>query len=136
MIDKLINLLKLQEQKLNGLLKLLEKQYDLIMNEKVFELEAIVDELKVNGKEIAKLEVDRKNLIGNIEIKQYIEDANSKELTENYETIKQTLSKVVEQKETNDLLLKQRLLFTNKMLAILTPDRQIKTYNSYGGLIK
>lgn len=136
MIDKLINLLKLQEQKLKELLKLLEKQYDLIMKEKVFELEAIVDELKVNGKEIAKLEVDRKKLIGNIEIKEYIKNSNSMELKESYEKIKQTLSKAVEQKEINELLLKQRLLFTNKMLALINPNRQIKTYNSYGGLIK
>lgn len=136
MTDQLTELLKFQEQKLKELLELLEKQHHLIIKEEAFELESIVEELKIKSQQIAKLELDRRNLIGNIQIKDYIENSDNKDLKESYKKIQQTLNKTIEQKDTNDLLLKQQLLFTNKMLTLLNPDRQIKTYNSYGGLMK
>ncbi|WP_294379276.1 flagellar export chaperone FlgN [uncultured Clostridium sp.] len=46
------------------------------------------------------------------------------------------LQDAVEKKNTNELLLKQQLIFTNKMLNIINPDKEAKTYNSYGNLSK
>ena len=51
-----------------------------------------------------------------------------------YEKVKEVLNEIILQKETNSLLLKQELVFTNKMLNVINPDREIKTYNSFGGL--
>ena len=46
------------------------------------------------------------------------------------------LINVKNKKDTNDILLKQQLIFTNKMLNILNPNNELKTYNSYGTLKK
>ena len=67
---------------------------------------------------------------------QFVSEQNNKELEKAYESIKNTLDEVKIKKETNDILLKQRLSFNSRMLAILNPSREIKTYNSYGSLKK
>ncbi len=44
------------------------------------------------------------------------------------------LESIKHQNETNDLLIKQQLVFTNRMLNIINPKREKGTYNSYGRL--
>ena len=74
--------------------------------------------------------------MGNSSLTQFVSEQNNEELKEAYENIKKTLDEVKAKKETNDILIKQRLSFNSRMLAILNPSREIKTYNSYGGLRK
>jgi len=134
MINELIKLIQNQEEDLKNLLELLETQYTMIMSKDVFGLEGLVDKINECGKKIAQEEVRRRKLIGNQEITDVINKSNNKELQELYSEIKSTLSEVVSKKETNDMLLKQQIIFNNKMIALMNPSREIKTYNSYGNL--
>lgn len=134
MINELIKLMQSQEEELKILLELLETQYKMIMSKDVFGLEGLVDKINKSGKKIAKQEIERRNILGDNGITEVVNNSNNEELRENYNNIKRTLNSVISQKETNDILLKQQIIFNNKMLEIINPRREIKTYNSYGNL--
>lgn len=134
MINELIKLMQSQNNELKELRELLETQYNMIMSKDVFGLEGLVDKINECGKRIAKEEVKRRNLIGNEGITEVVNDSDNEELKESYNNIKTILNSVLLQKETNDMLLKQQIIFNNKMLALINPSREIKTYNSYGNL--
>ncbi|MCE5220779.1 MAG: flagellar protein FlgN [Clostridium sp.] len=134
MINELINLMQNQNEELQKLLELLETQYKMIMSKDVFGLEGLVDKINECGKKIAQEEVNRRKLIGDESIKEIVSNSDNEELKEVFGKIQSTLNNVVLKKETNDMLLKQQILFNNKMLQIINPSREIKTYNSYGNL--
>lgn len=134
MINELIELIKIQSEDLKKLLMLLEIQYKMIMNKDVFGLESLVDKINECGKRIAQEEVQRRKLIGEESIKGIVYNSDNDEVKEVYRKIQDLLNKVILRKETNDVLLKQQIVFNNKMLQILNPSRENKTYNSYGNL--
>jgi len=134
MINELIKLIQSQEEDLKKLLELLETQYKMIMSKDVFGLEGLVDKINECGKRIAQEEVKRRNLIGEESIVEIVNKSNNEELMKTYAEIKTTLNDVIFKKETNEALLKQQIIFNNKMLALINPNREIKIYNSYGNL--
>lgn len=134
MINELIKLIQSQEEELRRLLELLETQYKMIMSKDVFGLEGLVDKINESGKKIAKQEIERRNLTGEKNIKDIIYNSNNDKLKELYGKIQTTLNNTIMKKETNEMLLKQQIVFNNKMLDIINPRREIKTYNSYGNL--
>ena len=125
-----------QEKHLKQLYELLDIQKDFIINKDVFGLEGIVDKINECSKKIAREEVARRNLLNNKSLKEVVLNSNNDELKTAYIKISDTVRDVVNKKDTNELLLKQQLIFTNKMLNIMNPDKEIKTYNSYGSLKK
>lgn len=136
MTEELIILIKSQSEELEELLKLLETQYKMIMEKDVFGLEGLVDKLNECSKRIAQSEMNRRKLLGNESISELVKNSNNIQLKDNYSNIQDVLNKVMLQKDTNDLLLKQQIMFNNKMINIINPNREIKTYNSYGNLSK
>lgn len=136
MINELIKLIQSQEEDLKELLELLETQYKMIMSKDVFGLEGLVDKINECGKRIAQEEVTRRKLLGEESISEVVNSSKNEELKQAYSNIQITLKKVIQIKETNDIILKQKLMFTNKMLNIMNPNREIKIYNSYGNLSK
>lgn len=136
MISELIQLMKLQREDLKSLLMLLDIQYKMIMDRDIFGLESLVDRVNECGKLIAEKEVQRRKLLGGESIKTIIKQSSDEQLKEAYSNIRETLNKVVAKKETNEILLKQGLVFNNKMLTLFNPSREIKTYTSYGSLSK
>lgn len=136
MVNKLMGLMKEQETHLSQLLVLLQVQKEMIMKKDAFGLEGLVDKLNDCSKKIAKKEVDRRRLLGDNSLINIVSTSNNSELKNIYKKIRVTLNNVIEQKDTNNILLKQELIFTNKMLNVINPDREIKTYNSLGGLRK
>ena len=134
MINELIKLMTSQEEDLKKLLDLLETQYMMIMSKDVFGLEGLVDKINKCGKRIAEEEVKRRKLIGTENMLDIVNKSNNKELKDGYIKIQTTLNEVISKKETNDILLKQQIIFNNKMIAFMNPSREIKTYNSYGNL--
>jgi flagellar biosynthesis/type III secretory pathway chaperone len=134
MINELIKLIQSQEEDLKKLLELLETQYKMIMSKDVFGLEGLVDKINECGKRIAQEEVKRRKLIGEDDITKIINKSDNEELKKAYNDIKFTLNEIIFKKETNDVLLKQQIIFNNKMLTFINPSREIKTYNSYGNL--
>lgn len=136
MVNELIKLMQDQNNDLKELQELLETQYKMIMSKDVFGLEGLVDKINECGKRIAKEEVQRRNLTGEDSIKEIVNNSNNEELKQVFSKIQVTLNDVVLKKETNDILLKQQILFNTKMLNLMNPSRTIKTYNSYGNLSK
>lgn len=134
MSNKLYEVITLEEKKLRELLSLLDKQYNLILNRDIFGMEAIVEEIKVKNKEVAEIEVNRRRVLGNTSIKDYILNSNNSNLDNSYRSIQKLLNEMILQKDTNELLIKQQLSFTNKMLNLINPKKEIATYNSYGSI--
>lgn len=134
MIEKIIKIINDEQKALEDLLMLLKMQYDLLMKQDAFSLEGIIDKINASSKTLAKYELDRRNLLGKQSFKEFVAASNSDELKASYEKVKNTLQKTSMQKETNDILVKQKLMFTNKMLAIMNPNREASTYNSYGNI--
>ena len=136
MEKELIKVMENQKVQLEKLLILLQVQKDMIMKKDTFGLEGLVDKLSDCSKRIAQEEVARRKVLGEYSLVDIVSKCNNNQLKHLYEELKEILNKVIFQKETNSLLLKQELVFTNKMLNVINPDREIKTYNSFGGLRK
>lgn len=134
MINELTIVIKNEGEALKKLLSLLEKQYKHVMKKEVFELEALVDEIKLVNKEVAQAEVERRKLVGQRSMREIMNTSNDEELDNSYREINRIILAVKQQKETNELLIRQQMSFNNQILNIINPRREIKTYNSYGNL--
>ncbi|SHE57787.1 flagellar protein FlgN [Clostridium fallax] len=133
MLYVLIDTLKEEEKSLRKLLGLLDEQYKFIMANDVFKLEDVVGKIKLCNKEVAEYEVKRRNSLNGYSMKDVILKSKNVELENKYRDIKKLLHEVILQKETNELLIKQQLSMTNRLLSIINPNREVKTYNSIGG---
>lgn len=134
MINNLRDILYDEEKELKELLILLDKQYKLIIAKDIFGMESIVEDIKQKNKDVAEIEVSRRRLLGNQSIKEVILNSKDEELENGYRRIQNLLNEMILQKDTNDLLIKQQLSFTNKLLNLINPKRNIPTYNSYGSI--
>lgn len=132
MIVELTNVISSQRSALNELLGKLDEQYKLIMKKDIFGLEGIVEEIQLCNKKVAEHEVARRKLTGNNSIRMIVDDSGSDELDREYREIQKILHMITLQKETNDVLIKQGLSYTNRILAIINPKRENGVYNSYG----
>lgn len=132
MVQAVIDVIKVEEGVLQKLLILLEKQYSLIIKKDVFQLESLTEEIRLCNKEVAEVEVRRRKILGNRNMKEYVASLNSYELDMGYRSIKRKLEEINTQKETNELLIKQQLSYVNQMLNIINPRRETNVYNSYG----
>ena len=72
--------------------------------------------------------------MGERSMRELIEEMNDAFIKEIYRDIRHTIEGLTTQKETNDVMLKQKLSFTNSMLEALKPknNKRAGTYNSYG----
>ncbi|QGU95053.1 flagellar protein FlgN [Clostridium bovifaecis] len=137
---QLNELMTLQLQALGTLLQLLEEQHLYIVKNDVFSMEAVVGKIQSCNQQVAAMEIKRREITkGLLEDKTFsklIEELDDKELEKNFTNIRKMLEEVRIQKDTNEVLIKQGLSFTNRMLMILNPDRQAKTYNGYGKITR
>lgn len=131
---ELTEVLNKERAALDKLLLLLDEQYRSIMNKDIFNLEALVDRINQANKEIAQIEINRRKIVGKGKMREVVAKLNNRELEKEYFEIRKTINSVSKQKDTNDLLIKQRLSYTNQLLNIINPRRDYKTYNSYGNL--
>ncbi|WP_027633894.1 flagellar protein FlgN [Clostridium hydrogeniformans] len=136
MKEALKKILNEEEEGLKQLLKLLEEQYNFIIKKDVFKLESMVDKIKLCNKNIAEIEVRRREVLGKLSMKDYINSSEDEELKNLYSNINSLIHNLTIQKDSNDLLIKQNLSFVNKMLAYINPERSAPTYNSYGKVRK
>lgn len=132
MKDKLKRILMHETLALETLLKSLDEQYLNLINNEAFKLEVIVAQIDNNCREIAKWEVERRSLLGDKEISSVIREIGDRQLDIDYRSIKKLIAEVQVQKESNEMLIKQGLGFTTKVLSILNPDRTPKTYKPNG----
>lgn len=132
MKDKLASIMKSEKTAIADLLNLLEEQHKYILTNDTFNLDAIVGKIKNASIEIAKHEMERRNLTGDAPMSQVIRELNDKCLENLLYEVRGLLENVKVQKETNELLIKQSLVLVNKMLNYINPNREVKTYNGYG----
>lgn len=122
-----------QRKLFKELLNLLDEQYDLILGKDATLLDKIARKLENVSRDIAKLEIQRRNIVGsNSSMRSLVEKSDDKNIKEAYEEIRQTIKMIELQKESNQTLLKQRLFFNKKMLNVLKPSQGIGTYNYSG----
>lgn len=121
---------------LDELLKLMEEQHLYVVKNDVFNMESVVEKIKLCNKKVASLELKRRAITNHFttekSLPQFLEELNNEELSSNYKKIQAILEELRLQKDTNEMLLKQGIGFVNNMLILLNPDRQAKTYNGYG----
>ena len=136
MKEKLNNVIIQEIEAIGNLLVELEEQHRCIVVNDIFGLEACVNKIKEANKSIAHMEVERRSLTENRSMRAIIEEFRDMELEKNFYKINNLLQEVVLQKDTNELLIKQGLSFTNRILNVLNPVREIKTYNANGKVKK
>lgn len=118
---------------LKNLLNLLDEQYDYIINKDIIKMDKIAIKLDEASKELAKIEIQRRNIMGNeVNMREVVELCDDENIKRAYEEITNTIRMIELQKEANDTLIKQRLFFTKKMINFIKPSKDIGVYNSYG----
>ncbi len=134
-MDSGLKIIIFEEKKiLQELMELLDKQYNLILSNEVLELDKLNEDIELIGKKLATIEIKRRDIVKDNNFKELIENSNDKHIEDVYEKIKSLLRNIELQKDTNHTLIKQRLFFTNKMINVINPSKNIGTYNSYGNV--
>ena len=112
---------------LKNLLTLLDEQYDYIINKDIIKMD------KIASKELAKIEIQRRNIMGSeTSMKDAVSNCDDENIKSAYEEIVSTIKMVEIQKQSNETLIKQRLFFTKKMINFIKPNKDIGVYNAYG----
>ena len=115
-------------------LELLDKQNSLIMKNDAIKLEMVAEEIKVANRDIAEFEVEKRKLLNGQNFKEVIFQSGDAELENLFREMRKKVDLLRLQNETNSMLIKQQLSYTNRMLMILNPNREAKIYNSYGNM--
>lgn len=121
-----------EKKALDTLLLKLEKQHEYVVKNDVFNMDAIVRDINESLREIAKIEMERRNITQGEAMGKIIEELKDEELENEYRKVKKLLQEIQLQKSINDTLIRQSLSFTNKMIQYLNPDRSVKTYGAHG----
>jgi flagellar biosynthesis/type III secretory pathway chaperone len=121
---------------ISKLLEALEKQHSCLVKSDAVTLESCVKEIEECNRSIAAIEVKRRELTKGRAMSEVVKELDDADIEDNYIRIKGLLEEVRVQKDSNELLIKQGLGFTNKLLNILNPSRTPKTYNSYGKITR
>lgn len=121
-----------QKKILQNLLKLLDEQYNLVLNKDVIALGKIAEDIEEEGKKLATIEIKRRNIASEEEFNNFIKNTEDEHITNVYNEMKELLTNLQKQKDINNTLIKQRLFFTNKMINVIKPSKSVNTYNAYG----
>lgn len=122
-----------QRKLFKKLLDLLDEQHEFIINKEVTKMDKIAKDLENISRDIAKLEIQRRNIISEgVSMSSLVVSCDDDKIKEAYEEIKSNIKMIELQKEANQTLLKQRLFFTKKMMNVIKPNQGIGTYNAYG----
>ncbi len=122
-----------QKDLFEELLKLLDDQYEFLIGNDPMKVDKVARDLDDVSKEIAKIEIQRRKVMGTeTKVSEVVDRLNDEETNESYEKIQTLLTSIQKQKEANDELLKNKMFFAKKMLNMLNPQGQQKTYNAYG----
>jgi flagellar biosynthesis/type III secretory pathway chaperone len=123
---------------LSKMLNLLDEQYKYILEKDIKKLNEIVKDLEDTSRELASLEIKRRSIVSeDMSMKSIVDESNDEHFQEAYKDIVSTIKMVELQKETNDILIKQELFFTKKMINFIKPNnKNANTYNAYGQIKK
>lgn len=122
MRDKIFGIMDREHDALENLLNLLEEQHRYIASDSLLEMEECVKKIQSASKNIAEIEMERRSLLGDTSMKTVVDKSGDSQISELYKDIRRQLEALTMQKETNDLILKQKLSFTNQLLNTLKPN--------------
>ncbi|MGL5693693.1 MAG: flagellar protein FlgN [Peptostreptococcaceae bacterium] len=125
-----------EKNMLQELLNLLDDQYKLILEKDLLKIQNVSNYLDNVGKKIASIELKRREHTKNKDFKEIVYECDDEHVKETYESIKSLLNDIQKQKEVNEILIKQQLFFTGKMINAIKPSKNIGVYNSYGNVGK
>ncbi len=134
MDKKLVDIIINETNALENLLALLQEQYLYIMKKDVFSIEEVIEKIKLSNQQIAQEEVNRRKLVRNKPMREIINESKNEDLVDEYRKVKKIITLVKQQKETNELLIKQQIGFNTQILNLINPRRDVKTYTSMGNL--
>lgn len=132
MIKELNNIIMEEYKALKALLQVLDEQFQYLTKREIFSLANIHEKIEQCSKEVARFEVERRKITNGEAMSKIVSSLKDEILENNYRDIKKLLEEIQLQKDTNELLIRQNLGFTNQMLNFLNPDKTPKTYNGYG----
>lgn len=132
MKEKLIAIMEGEKEAIKKLLSLLEEQHKYILSNDAFNLDAIVEKIRSASIDISRYETERRRLTGDTPMSEFVSKLNDENIDKLLNEVKMIIESANIQKETNELLIKQSLVFVNKMLNYINPNREIRTYNAYG----
>lgn len=128
-----LKLVIFEEKKLlQELLVLLDEQHEAVISKDLMRLEKLTKSIEIAGKNIAAVEIKRRELVKDNSFSELIENSEDNHIKEVYKEIRVILKNLETQKEINNILIKQNLFFTTKMINVIKPSKSIGTYNSYG----
>lgn len=136
MLKDLKEILKDEINIVKSLLNLLEEQHSYLVNQEVFNLDGIIPKIQDLSKSLALIESKRRNIVDNKPMTQVLNSLKDEELTSLHTEVLMLLHEAEVQKDSNELLIKQSLSYTNSMLNMLKPKKESPTYNGYGKLRK
>ena len=105
-----------EKEELNNLLGLLEKQHAMVLAKDVFGLEALVDEIKAANKGVASMEMERRKIAGTKSMSLLVKESGDEETDREFREVKKLLEAIKLQKETNELLIRQRMSYNNQII--------------------
>lgn len=132
MKEALESVMRNEYEALVEMLKVLEEQYEFLVKRDAFALDSIVKKIEDISKKVALSEIERRKITGKEKMSKIVSEAKDKNVTDIYEKIRGIMHEIKIQKDSNELLIKQGLVFTTQMLNTINPNRNVKTYNSYG----
>ncbi|WBW95473.1 flagellar export chaperone FlgN [Oceanirhabdus sp. W0125-5] len=133
MRDKILEIMQKEHTALENLLNLLEEQHRFIASDSLLDMEECVKKIQNASKIVAEIEMERRGMLGETSMKVVVDKLQDSQISELYKEIRRLLEVLTMQKETNDLILKQKLSFTNQLLNALKPNsKRTNVYNSYG----
>jgi len=136
-MEEELSLIILKEtEAVQELLSALEQQHKAIIKNDVFSMEEVVAIIQKCNRNVASFEFERRKITNGKPMSEILNGFNNSEMEDNVRKIQKLLHGTITQKKNNELLIKQGLAFTNKILNILNPDRTAKTYNAYGRIKK
>ncbi|WP_017415619.1 flagellar protein FlgN [Clostridium tunisiense] len=136
MLIELREVLKDEINIVKSLLNLLEEQHSYLVNQEVFNLEGIIPKIQEASKSLAFIENKRRKLVNNESMSQVVDKLKNEEIETLYKEVLGLLNEAEVQKYSNELLIKHSLSYTNSMLNMLKPRKEVNTYNGYGKLKK
>lgn len=133
MEEQLNSLMESEIVYIEQLLEALKEQHHYLIKNEAFALEAIVLKIQKINIDIAGIEIERRKLVNGENMKVLINKLNNDNIESNFRKLKALLELTIIQRDSNELLIKQGIVFIGKMLNVLNPTTKVRTYNSYGG---
>ena len=138
MNPRLFEIMKKELELLKILLNFLEKQYNLLteVEKDIVIINKVAEEIDEVIKNIASLEIEKKNILQGKSLLKVVDSSNNKEAEEIHRETLKLLDDITMQKDANHLFIKQQLFFTKSILRAITPKRNAEIYDNFGKIRK